>query len=256
MAPGIKFNFLDFRPIVNEAGTIAFGALLSGVAPGTTDSIWTHDGSDFKLVVQAGSPAPGAGSGVAFGSGNMGLTAFNDLGRIAFTSGLVGPGVNSANEWGLWVQEFDGLHLVQREGAGVAPGTPFPIRDIFQVSMNNVGNVAFTANLLRPDSDPLDYGLWLYGPDGVRLVARHGDLFEVNPGDFRQINQVNIFDGTENNTHRGSSLNNRGELAFSLTFTDGSSGIFLFAVPEPGTAALIASAALCAAFIRRRELGS
>ena len=51
---------------------------------------------------------------------------------------------------------------------------------------------------------------------------------------------------------RARGLNDDGAVAFHLTFTDGREGVFIAAVPEPGTAAMLALG--LAAMARRRRL--
>jgi hypothetical protein len=87
-------------------------------------------------------------------------------------------------------------------------------------------------------------GLFISDPAlGGRLIAREGGPFDVGSGDFRTITGIDFLEGRSNNASTG--LSNDGTLAFRLTFTDGTSGIFTATiVPEPDALPLLAFAGL------------
>jgi hypothetical protein len=153
--------------------------------------------------------------------------------------------------------------LVVREGSQ-APGTPagtvffgFPtIGTATPPTFNAAGAVAFTT-LLRGDDVTAsnDRGLWAQDDNGVlNLVLRKGDLFEVAAGDFRTISFISAIIAGGDEGGRSTFFNADGTLAFRLDFTDGTSGIFTAAVPEPSTFALLAIGAvgICLHRTRRR----
>jgi hypothetical protein len=176
-------------------------------------------------------------------SGFLGQPVLNDADQIAFKAFVTGNGVDSTNDTGIWLERSGSLTLVAREG-DQPPGTPDgAVVGSFsglsnRLVLNDAGQVAFT----NPN------GLWATDRAGeLQLIARTGDLLEVAPGDFRTI-RLPFFDpsngiSTGNSDGRPSFFNNRGQLAFAATFTDGSSGIFVsnrVAIPEPSTCALVA----------------
>jgi hypothetical protein len=77
----------------------------------------------------------------------------------------------------------------------------------------------------------------LYSPGGgIELILRSGEAIDVGGGDFRIISFLGV-PGI-------SGLNNRSSIAFSASFTDGSSGIFIAGtnvqvVPLPASFALL-----------------
>jgi hypothetical protein len=73
-----------------------------------------------------------------------------------------------------------------------------------------------------------DAGLWAISPDGyLKSIIREGSLFDVD--DAPQTEDLRTVMVIED---RG--LNNAGQLAFHLTFTDGTSGIFVATLGLPG----------------------
>ena len=99
------------------------------------------------------------------------------------------------------------------------------------------------------DADQIAYrsGSSLYASDRTgtfQRIAGPGDLLEVAPGDFRTISSVGLgsyYPISEPRPNNSTAFNNRGQLVFWATFTDGTSGIFVsnrVAIPEPSTLAL------------------
>lgn len=122
--------------------------------------------------------------------------------------------------------------------------------------LNGAGQTAFTATLTGADVDNTnDRGLWATDLDGlVTLVIREGDLFDVDDDpineDYRTVASIINYVGIGNEGGRASSFNDAGQLAFSATFTDGSSGVFVATIPEPTSLALLSLTGLA---MRRRR---
>ena len=71
-----------------------------------------------------------------------------------------------------------------------------------------------------------DRGIWAQDASGtLRLIARKGGLFEVEPGDSRIIEDVRL-----------GGFNDSGQLSFRLGFFDASAGLFIAGVLIPGDA--------------------
>ena len=160
VAPGTvgDVRFTHFTsPIINNAGQIAFRALLGG---GDVDSsnnmgLWMASGGETKLLLQKGAPAPGAGPGVTFNF--LGDPELNSTGQVAFHGMLQGPGVDSTNNFGIWAVGAHGLELVARTGQlfEVAPGDQRTIESLLfgtnavqsfrGMGFNDLGQLAFFA---------------------------------------------------------------------------------------------------------------
>jgi len=257
MAPGTTDNYISIgNPALNNAGQTAFGAALSNDDISRTGGgIWSdREGSGLALINLAGDAAPGTTINfMSLGSpllNNAGQMAFR--GRVATNSSLTSDGIWSEGGG-------DGLALIAR-GGNIAPGTTENLAHFRDLTLNNAGQTAFTGIL---DIGGLNRsGIWAEDPSGVlTLIARVGDIIDVDDGpgtDLRTINFLSFSSNTGNGDGRPRGFNDRGQLAFSARFTDGSSGIFisnLVAIPEPSTLLLgmFAFAGLLATQRRRRK---
>ncbi len=243
---------LTSRHMLDQSGHTA---ILSHVktqdSPTTIFPLYAASTDSMRLVTKTGDRAPGTPDGVYFqsiaGGENGGIVSVSNSGRLSFLASLTGSGVTSQNRDGIWSEGLGELALIARTGDR-APDTPDGVVfDSFlagsDFAANGVGQLLFHARLRGPgvsSSNNNHLGFWAQLPTGeVKLLARHGDSLEVAPGDFRTI--VNIFiPGGNHALPRGTqNFNNRGEFAFSASFTDGTSGVFVIRVPEPATALLL-----------------
>ena len=241
-AAGTRFNSFG-EPTVNNAEHVAFAAALrtgtGDATPVNASGIWgPTPSSALDLIVRAGSgPAPGTnGTFRAFNS-----PVLNAVDQVAFVGSLRqdSADVNGTNDSGVWGPRGDGtLALIAREGMD-APGTAEGVKFAEFTSrsdpvLNAAGQIAFMAGL-RSDSPraPIDSandeGIWLYNPwqDALVLIAREGDRFDIGDGSGRTVASVAMLSRAGGQDGRATSLNENGQLAFVLGFTDGSQGVFV-----------------------------
>jgi hypothetical protein len=229
-AAGVTFISFTSSTDLNNAGRVSFAARIFGpgvVLGANNQGIWSEASGSLALVVRAGDHAPGTPSGVNFATlFNFWDPVLNDAGALAFIAGLTGPGVvPGTNSQGIWSNASGSLALVVREvdqAPGMAPGTNFA-SFLNSHLLNNAGQVALLASLTNGKG-----GLWATDRDGaLQYIVCEGDLLEVATGDFRTIQSFRFFGETGNGDGRPSGFNNLGQLAFSASFTDGTSGIFV-----------------------------
>jgi hypothetical protein len=245
-APGTDVNFISFGfPAITNAGRTAFYARLA-TASGD-DGIWSEGPGVLTLVARTGIEAPGAGAGINFGltfpGFSFGDPVLNGAGHTAFTAGLSGAGVDPTNDTGLWSEGSGALKLVAREGSP-APGTPAgvnfgdmePFQNGLEFVLNGAGQTVFAVMLTGPavTAGVNDRALLAeVGPGGaLALIARTGDTMEVAPGDLRTLSSLGYRDFSGLEDGRGPGFNDAGQVAFSATFTDGSSGVFVSIGPD------------------------
>lgn len=254
-APGAPagVTFRSFEPLeFNDAGDTAFFAYLDGPGiDGTNDgSIFMETGGTLAPVVLAGDPAPGAGAGVNINW--LTTPQLNNSGQIAFRGGLAGSGVDSANDGAIYLATGGVLDLIAREGdqaPDVEAGVNFD-RLEHSPLVNDAGQVAFAGRLTGVGvNSSNNFGLFATRPDGVlELVARRGDLFDVNPDplivDNRLISSIYFFNVPDGSGQINTSLNDADQLIFGLKFSDNSTGIFIANIPEPASFALLVAAGL------------
>jgi hypothetical protein len=199
---GVYFRYLlpTNTLVLNDAGHMAFSALLAGSGIVTGDSgndrgIWSEGSGSLALVARSGEPAPGMPPGANFMGGSTGaalginLTDLNNLGQTAFNTYAANGGA------GIWSDRSGSLALVAR--AYVSWNTP---------QLNDAGQIAF---LGRVDYSESGDGAWLSDASGsLAPVALAGDHAPGMPDDANFLPY--FFTGRDTIT-----LNNAGRTAFA-----------------------------------------
>ena len=235
-----------FHPHLSATGRIAFVGQLAD------DRYVLYGGTPAapQLIAKTGDAVPGApgtfhysGNPIAADDGRVIARAEMRTGPTDFKSGLFtsAPGGDP------------GLVPFLLEGdpvPGLPDGTIFS--DAFDLAWRDerIANhpqfgpiFAFVGGLDgAPVDSSNDFGVFLGSFDGDPiLLAREGDPFTLAPGDVRTIA---AFGGIL-------SPNSAGQVAFHAYFTDGTQGIFVATVPEPGFA--VACASLAGLLFQRRR---
>ena len=273
-AAGVQFSTLSYSPAFNAAGETMFTAYLRGEGIDSTNSaaIYRSDNSgNLTKVVQAGEQAPDADPGVVFNF-SFSNPVLNASGRTAFRAHLSGPGVGSTNASGIYSGQSGDLARIARMGdqapnaeSGVVFGHSDNLENHFEEPVLNAsGQVAFEAPLTGPGvSDFNDKGIYATDIDGKLVeVIRERQQIDVNMDplidDFRTVRGVSLcneFGSGEDG--RRSGFNDLGQLAFLVSFTDGSEGVFLsniVAVPEPTSLVLLVLAGIPSLGLCRRRI--
>lgn len=244
-AGGSTFNLLS-NVAINDAGTTAFVADLSG--PGIDDTnrfgLWTHRATlGTQLRLRTGTQAAGTPPGTHFAQ--FGSLAMGGGNQPAISALIVGPGVTSSNHRGIWILGSEsGATLVARTGSpapGTGPGVVYSdsfvlLLPLFSPVVNALGQVAFMGEVAGPGVDLTNnLGLWATDPSGtLRLLVRTGDQIDVGRGtvtpDARTVESISLAFSQGSQSGEGSSFSDAGVLAFGLSFTDGSSGVFIATV--------------------------
>jgi hypothetical protein len=256
---GVNFSGF-FPPALNNQGQTAFIGFLTsgGVTSANNVGLWSEGSGALNLVARRGHQAPGAPASAVFE--DLATPVIDDLGQTAFYAALRtgSGGVTSANDEGIWSQSGGALQLLAREGS-LAPGAPpgATFSTFFNnVVVNSPGQLAFAAQL----SSDLGSSLWATDRTGqLRLIARPGDLFDVDEGpsvDLRTVSTLFMHGSTSGVAGHPTPLNDLGQLTFLAAFTDGTEALLvssLVAIPEPASWVLAAMALL--APIARRGPG-
>ncbi len=177
---GVMYGGSFTTYVVNSSGQTAFLAIIGGSGVDATNNrgFWSEGSGSLALVARTGDQAPGTPSGANFISFGTFLS-LNDVGQTAFLGGLIGGGVNSTNNTGIWSNRSGSLDLVVRPGdeaPGTSSGVNFSSIRCCGVALNNAGHIAFRADLSGSGVDATNNrGIWSEGSGSLALVARTGD---------------------------------------------------------------------------------
>lgn len=247
---GIGVVFKGFAPdvAINDAGHTAFLGLLVGTGVNSTNEVgmWSGVAGALELVWREGDAAPGTPDGTVFDGSDIEEPLINSQGEIAFRGTVIGSGINSGRHKGIWTGVSGALDLVALEGAE-APGTSTGVKfnSFNKPVLNGAGQTAFVGSITGTSINGAnDVGIWATDPGGILvLIAREGDLFDVNDDplaeDLRTISGLSMIPNTGGEDGRANPFNDAGQLALHLGFTDGSEGIFVATIPEPGALAVL-----------------
>lgn len=237
-APGIAGGILGTvsNPILNESGAVAFLGTFSGngVTSGNNTGIFRYtNGGAGSLLVRTGVAGQ---DGRVFST--LSSPILNDSGVIAFTGALKAgvSDVTKTNANGIWTISSNNLSTVARSG-DAAPGLNGALFASFnqiaypgENSHGQQAGVTFIATLAAgPGVTTLnDLGLWIASTPASTpaLFIREGDSFSVG-GIAKTISSFTLFTASPTTSGARRSFNSVGELIFKLSFTDGSSGIFV-----------------------------
>jgi hypothetical protein len=149
---GIKFGNFWAPLSIDSSGNLAFisSVLGSNVSSSNDWAVWTESLGSLDLVAREGEHAPGTEAGAVFSEFRW-VTHFL-TGRLALLAELRGPGINAANNLGLWVQNPTGeLQLILREGDWLEVGhgdsrqiASFDVN--LERGINDFGQIAFAAS--------------------------------------------------------------------------------------------------------------
>jgi hypothetical protein len=224
---GVEIQSFDINyHRANNKGQVVFESTLSG--PGIDETgvdhsnafaNWYWSEGELQLIAQFRTPAPG--TDVDFRT--FGRTTVNDLGHVAFAGDLIGEGVSPLNDSAIWYGPPDDVRLLAREGSPGPGGVTFGGMDGFDFPyLAANGQIAFTTGLAGGGK-----ALFAGTADDLKLVAKSGDTV---PGTDIKYNRIEGWGVPPR-------VNNKGDVVFVSTFSDGTRGILTGA---PGDIELVA----------------
>ncbi len=254
-------GFVRQGPSINDGSHFLYNAWIK--RPGISDpfdgGLVVDDGAGRRVVARKGQSAPGDLPDLVFDRFDLGDSVLNGMGQVAFSARVSGADLSDGARNGIWLEKSPGeIQLIARSGQSAPGGGLFNIDRQQPFVLNNHGQVAFGARLFESGE-----GIWATDRSGVlQLIVRNGSTIEVAPGDVRTVVAVGFlhqeFDDESSGLQdgRNAAFNNRGGVAFTAFFEDGTSGIFvssIVAVPEPAMTLQTAIIVLAAMIQRSRR---
>lgn len=238
---GVFVSNAEPRGSMNNAGQVIF-AWKTDVSNTNIDSgIWLHTpGQGLIMLAREGLGTPIGGfitydeaydyAGV---ENVMRSPIIGPAGHVVFVARLRGSGVVAANDTAIFAGLPGQLALVAREGMSTGAGAPV-LGDLLDLDVNywvNArGDVVFKAN--RVDNGEV---LWHRSADGFysTIIAATGRQLPGAGGQLRTINRISNPDRSSGGQDgRSSILNDNGQVAFAVSFTDGSYGVYRSTLPS------------------------
>jgi hypothetical protein len=213
------------RAVTPNGALLIPGDLVGPTITADNDTaFWYGKPNNLQLVLRKGDPAPGTPAGVTFGysSGTsfpFSQMVINPQGRLAFLSSIVGPGVTTSNEQGIWSGLPGALQLIAREGnpaVGAAAGVVYD-RLEQRPMINRLGQVSFAGFMSGTGVTTANsQGLWLAQPNGTtQLVVRNGSAAPGLPAGYTM---TGIY-GSGSASGFTAYLSDQGQLAFVADVT-------------------------------------
>jgi hypothetical protein len=227
----------------NNAGQVGFITTLTGGT--STNGVFAGAPGSVQPVALQGTTAPGTGGGTY---GGLSSVTINGKGQAAFTAASLSGGTATS---GLFFGAPGSVQPVALAGGTAPDGETYASFASTELP-NNAGQVAFIANLSGADvvAGTNSIALFAGAPGSLQEIVRQGEVINVDaPGtgvDDLTVSSINLLVGSGGQDGKGSDFSDTGDLAYRLTFTDGSSGVFestVSAVPEPASLGLLAAGA-------------
>jgi hypothetical protein len=260
-APGNFYNDLGAGVTaagMNNAGKVAFVGSLRDAAVGGAASgraFFTDTTGTLTMVARTGNPMPpiAGANGAEFSGVNWGTVfdtaLINHNGTVVFHNyGMTGAGVTQTNGDAIFKMDSTGTFtkVVRLGDAAPAVSTTGGLVTYNTIqgspAFNALGQVVFSCLLSSTDGGVnglTGNNIGLFAVDargGVQLVAQKATAFTVAPGDVRAVQSIGGINASGGEDGRATSLNNNGVLVFSLSFTNGTSGVFTVVIPSCGSA--------------------
>ncbi|MGD9693702.1 MAG: choice-of-anchor tandem repeat NxxGxxAF-containing protein [Phycisphaerales bacterium] len=217
-------------PMFNDHGRfVVSGGVSLGGSP-VSVGVWRGAPGALELVARGNMQAPGAQAGAQFTSF---IPMINRNGDVCFYANLSAGAQNA----GVWIARAGQgpalLTLLNAQAPGMPAGTLLQSVSNGGVSFNNRGEALLNASMNYVVNSTPANGLFAGRVGRLRKVVASGDSLEVSAGVFRTVISVFCWSWNSPDTGRETSINDRGEVAFSCSFVGGGGGTFLARLPHP-----------------------
>lgn len=254
-APGVSgatFSSLNVPWSSHDGNSMVFSGVMSGAGINAFNSsaLWVGAPGSLTMVARQGNQAAGFAAGITYDTLVTSVNLRHSNVGLALDGFVSGVGISSANNEALWISQGSTMNLAVRESQQM-PGGPNGVlfgsfNTANNMSMNSDGYLAFQSSLTGTGVNSTNNdSIWVGGPNGELLfIARTGDTINAGSLGMRTISALSI---------GPAGLSDGDLLAWKADFTDGSSAIYVTAIPEPSTVVLsLVSIGLMAGYGYRR----
>jgi len=160
-------------PLLNDSGQIAFMARFSpaGVTSTTSQGIWVGTAGSLSLLARSGISAPGAVSSHFRRFDDFRL---NGAGQVAFLAALMGGGITSDTDEGIWAGTPGNVAMIIRKALATTPTQHSLVRTdrppFDGLSINDGGRIMFRAQFSPTVTQVTEPS----GATGIQVSYNHG----------------------------------------------------------------------------------
>jgi hypothetical protein len=244
LAGDLRMDLFPTGPAINSSGATVFTCYPMNAAGQDVGVVaYLYENGQFTVMGGLGTRLPARGEGYTMGYAKT--RRITDRGEALLRGNARGPeaGATSVNGWYRWRAGVV-TPIVQDGTAAPQVGAGVTLTKTTVVSFNEAGEALVRAVLAGPGVDSTNNdSLWAVDPLGqFSLVARTGSAVALGGGD-RVVSKIDVATTQYetngwNDIPAPASLSDLGQVAYHLTFTDGSSANLLATLPAviPGDA--------------------
>lgn len=195
-------GFVADSLVLNSANQVAFVANLKGTGVGTANDQAIIRGAPGALALVARKGTTAAGLPANANYNGFQSPSLNATGQVAFKAALIGTGVGTQNDEGIWVGLPGVLKLVARKGSVTPIGGTIFYDTLGNPVLNPGGQIAFMTRLNGSVSSSTDEAIFAGPTNALALVAQKGSHatgisgtvnfngFATDPPAYNRSNQV------------------------------------------------------------------
>ncbi len=217
------FGTFSSNVAINDSGQVAFQAFIN-TSGNPSQGIFLSDGTTATEIARRLDFVPeGNGRFLSFTDSSIEKVSVNNAGQVAFQAIVLSDGGTAIDDRGIYRGDGSTIVNIAREGDAVIGGNG-TLGTFSRVMLNEAGVVGLTASLNGTSGGGADNEILLLG-DGTDLiqVAREGTSL-----DGKTISGLRSFAGGNSSGSGRNGINDLGQMVYRASFTDGSSGVYVY----------------------------
>lgn len=253
---GVTYGELRGTEINSNHQAALIAALGGAIASEDRFGIFLNDNVGTHPIYVSDDPLPGLPADLfAWYPQSVQIT---DEGAVVSTLSLHATSRFDTVGQGIWIWPSGSEPQIVAYEGQTAPGLTDATFDyVAEPAVSNSGQLFFAAILKGSNvTSQNNIGVWSAGVDrSPELLWRTGDLFEIEPGVLKTISAIGFYNVSSEGMAK--SVNDLGQLAVRLSFTDGTNAVVVTdadAVPEPSAIGLELALVFLGTLLFRNQL--